>query len=200
MTYPVIASIVEGHGEREALPSLLSRMQAKFAPENYVHIHQPLRIPRDSLLKTDGLTIPFERALQLKPTPTGVLILIEADKDCPVDLAMQLRESAKSVRDYPPASVVIAKYEFESWFVASARSYAGYFGLPQDLQSPKDPELNRDAKGWFTRQMPKGRPYKETSHQKQFVRLLDIDDAREASRSFDKFCREVASMMNIEDV
>jgi hypothetical protein len=132
--------------------------------------------------------------MTLHPRPSGVLLMIDADDECPVELAGRLRDLAKEVHPDAPGFVVVPNREFEAWFLAAASSFAGKFGLPEDLRPPPDPEAVRDAKGWFTKRMPRGRPYKPAVHQKQFVKHLDLDAARENSRSFRKLCSDVERM------
>ena len=46
----VVASIVEGDGEVEALPILLRRLNAWLSPETPVDIKPPIRVRRDRFL------------------------------------------------------------------------------------------------------------------------------------------------------
>ncbi|WP_168801644.1 DUF4276 family protein [Glycomyces buryatensis] len=195
MTVPVIAPIVEGHGEREAVQALLARLLPWLDDQRYVHVHPPNRKPRDLLLKSHGLAAALREAMTLRPLPSGVLIMIDADDECPMTLAEHLRDLAKVVHPDAPSFVVIPNREFEAWFLAAASSFAGKFGLPEDLRPPPDPEAIRDAKGWFTKRMPRGRPYKPAVHQKQFAKLLDLDAARGSSRSFRKLCSDLERIL-----
>jgi hypothetical protein len=45
--------------------------------------------------------------------------------------------------------------------------------------------------------MPKGKPYKETVHQKQLASAFDIDATYARSRSFKKFCTDFQNMLNL---
>ncbi|MFF7483931.1 hypothetical protein ACFZBC_00355 [Streptomyces luteogriseus] len=53
--YPVIASIVEGHGEERALQGLLHRLVPHLVPGAYAEIQRPFRVPRDRMLRRDVL-------------------------------------------------------------------------------------------------------------------------------------------------
>jgi hypothetical protein len=76
----------------------------------------------------------------------GILVLLDADDDCPAELAPALLNRARSARPDRRVSVVLAKREFEAWFLASAQSLAGRFSSPADMEAPDDPEGVRGAK------------------------------------------------------
>ncbi|WP_051703786.1 DUF4276 family protein [Glycomyces sp. NRRL B-16210] len=199
MSYPVIASIVESHGEVKALPTLLHRLRLEYAPDQYVHFHEPFREGRDKLLKESGLRIALSKVLSKQPKPSAVLLLVDADDErCPPKMGARLRQMAAEIRGDVPFFAVIASREFESWFLAAADSLSGLCGLASDLEGPSNPDdTPQDAKGWLTDRMPKGKPYKETVHQKQLASAFDIDAAYEKSRSFRKFCTDFQKMTNL---
>jgi len=87
------------------------------------------------------------------------------------------------VRDDVDMFVALAYREFESWFIAAARSLQGCFGLPLDLNTVSDFEAIRDAKGWLSERMEVS--YDPVAHQLAFVRRFDLNAAR-ASRSFER--------------
>ena len=66
----------------------------------------------------------------------GILVLLDADDDCPAELAPTLLNRARSARPDCRVSVVLANREFEAWFLASAQSLAGRFGFPADIEAP----------------------------------------------------------------
>jgi len=81
--------------------------------------------------------------------------------------------------------IVFAHREYEAWFLASLNSIAKQYDLlPTDLKYEGNIEDRRDVKGWLTKQMPPGRAYKETIHQKIFTSLMNLDQACQNSRSF----------------
>ena len=95
-------------------------------------------------------------------TAGGVLVLLDADDDCPAALGPALLERARAARSDVPISVVLANREFEAWFIAAAESLAGTHGFPADLTAPADPEKIRGAKEWLGQRKTDGRPYKPT--------------------------------------
>jgi hypothetical protein len=142
--------IVEGHGDRESVPVLIRRLAAKLDPAMIVHIPPPLRIPKNKLLKPGELERAVELAARRIAGHGAVLILLDSDDDCPAQLGPELLQRATSARRDVPLAVVIAKREFESWFLAAAESLRGNRGLATDLNPPPDPETIRGAKEWLT--------------------------------------------------
>src|SRR5258708_5949715 len=150
--------IVEGDGEGEALPVLLRRIAQAVDPSLAVTAPRPIRIPKDQLLRAGDL----ERAVTLAVRNIGergvVLVLIDGDdhSDCPAVLGPALRNRAQTVRPALPMSAVVAKREFECWFLAAAESLRGFHGLPNDLAAPANPERIRGAKEWIRNQQIRG--------------------------------------------
>jgi hypothetical protein len=91
--------------------------------------------------------------------------LLDADDDCPRDLAADLKARCYVAHPDVLISIVIAKKEYEAWFLAAARSLAGKRGLREQLDAPDDPESVRGAKEWLTARMPSDQSYSPTRHQ-----------------------------------
>ncbi len=140
----------------------------------------------------------LERAVGLAAAQAGadggILVLLDADRDCPAWLAPQLLARALAARSDRNIRVVLAKMEYEAWFLAAAASLAGRAGIDEAVDPPDDPEAVRDAKGWLSARMPPGRRYRETLHQASFSNMFDLDLAR-AAPSFDKLWRDVGSLI-----
>jgi hypothetical protein len=190
----MIQPIVEGQGEVTAVPLLIRRIVAVYAPEAYAHVARPIRVKRDALVRAEGI----ENAIELAARQTGpedsVLVLLDADKDCPFELARTLTERAQRKRPDRAVRVVVAKCEFEAWFLAAAQSLSGRNGLPQDLKPPADPEAVRDAKGWLSARMSRGQSYKPTVDQAALAQAVDLERAQGGARSFRKFVKDVLEL------
>jgi uncharacterized protein DUF4276 len=194
---PTIASIVEGDGEVRALPKLLHRIAVELGvPE--LRTSPPMRIPRGRITSAGGIERAVEAGALRVPSKGGVLVLLDADDDCPADCGPVLLTRAKAARLDRRVSVVLANREFEAWFLAAAPSLAGQFGFPADFPRPRRPESPRDCKGLLSKARPKGQPYKETVDQAPLTSAFDLKMAREHSDSFDKFYREVAVLLGID--
>jgi hypothetical protein len=192
----VILPIVEGHGEVTAVPILIRRIVAQYAPDVYAHVGQPIRVKRTGLIQQGGVERTVELAAR-QTTPTdGILILLDADDDCPRELAEQLLARAKAARPDRAISVVAANREYEAWFLAAARSLRGKRGLADDLEPPPDPESIRDAKGWLAHHVPHGFSYKPTIDQPALTHVFDLEEAY-AARSFRKVVKDVVALARL---
>lgn len=77
-----IASVVEGEGEVRALPKLLFRLAAESAIAD-LRVPPPMRVPRGRLVADGGIERAVSAAAQRVPARGGVLVLLDADDDCP---------------------------------------------------------------------------------------------------------------------
>lgn len=188
-----LIAIVEGHGEVAAVPVLLRRMARQIAPEQTVVIAAPLRVSRSKIVKPQELEKYMAIAARQVGAGGGILVLLDADRDCPAVLAPALLSRAASAAPHHPVAVVLAKAEYEAWFLASAASLAGSVGLAPDFAAPPDPEAVRNAKGRVGRHLRAGR-YRPTKHQESLTSALDFELARTAP-SFDKLWREVTGLL-----
>jgi hypothetical protein len=185
-----VVPIVEGHAEVAAFPVLLRRIGVWLTPSYFTEIQTPIRVHRDRFLNKDA---DFRKFLGLASAKAGdsgwILILLDADDDCPATRAWQIYERACDVAPNRGISVVLAKREYEAWFLASAESLNGKRGL--ELEGPLviDPETPRNAKGWLGERM-RGGKYREVTDQPAFSAEMDLEQARERSRSFRKLCAE----------
>lgn len=189
-----IASVVEGEGEVAAVPKLLHRVAAEVGVPNLL-TPTPMRVPRGKITTVGGIERAVAAAALRVPGKGGVLVLLDADDDCPAEHGPLLQSRGQDSRPDRQVSVVLANREFEAWFLASAPSLAGQFGFPAEFPCPRNPESPRDCKGVLTKARPKGRPYKETVDQAPLASAFDLKMAREHSDSFDKFYREVSRLL-----
>jgi hypothetical protein len=91
-------------------------------------------------------------------------------------------------------SIVIPKYEFETWFLAAAESLGGLRGLRHGILPPPNPEAIRGAKEWLSRNMTPGKKYSPSVDQVALVAAMNLTAAR-SCRSFDRLCREVERLV-----
>jgi len=189
-----LAGIVEGHGDVEAVRVLMRRVAASVEPELAVRVATVIRTPKSKLLKAGELERVVELAARKLGRPGAVLVLLDSDAYCPAELGPELLRRAASQRPDLPIGAVVAKHEFENWFIAAARSLRGVRGLPDDLETPEEPETIAGAKGWLSVRMPPGSPYSEAIHQPALTARFDLPMAREAP-SFDKAYREIQRLL-----
>jgi len=185
-----IGCIVEGHGEIEAVPILVRRIAQEIDPTLTIQLDPPIRVPKSRLIKQKELERTVEFVARGVGQNGGILIILDSDDECPATLGPELLERARQARSNLPIRVIVAKREFEAWFLASAESLRGRRGLANDLNSPSDPESIRGAKEWLTARMSGGRHYVETLDQPALAASFDLHRARGAA-SFDKLFRDV---------
>jgi Domain of unknown function (DUF4276) len=192
-----IASIVEGDGEVLALPKLLHRLADQHAVIG-LRTPNPIRVPRGRLTAAGGIERAVSAAAERVGGRGGVLVLLDADDDCPAELGPEMLGRARAARPNVSVSVVLANREFEAWFIAAAESLAGQLGFPDDLTAPADAERIRGAKEWLSQHRASGRTYKPTVDQAPLTSAFDLVTAQAKSQSFDKLCREVKSLLTVE--
>lgn len=185
-----VASIVEGDGEVAALPVLLRRLAKSRTPNVFADVLPPIRVRRDRFLNRED---DFRRYLLLAAAKCGdhcwILILLDADDDCPAESAIRILERARACVPHRRISVVLAKTEYEAWFIAAAQSLHGHRGFVFDPAEDIDAETPRDAKGWIRSRMTGG-GYGETTDQPALSARMDLQQAFDRSRSFRKLCGE----------
>ena len=191
-----VVPIVEGHGEVQAIRTLLWRTWTELLGAEYVEVLQPVRQPRSKLVKESEL----QRAVKLGLLKLGssasttdrkmVLVLIDADEDGPCVLGPKLLDWARQVHPDADVACVLANVEYETWFVAAAESLRGLLDLPSDERIPEDPEALRLGKAWIERRF-RGTKYSETVDQPRLTAQMDLSRCRSRSPSFDKLCREL---------
>ncbi len=196
MTEVKIAAIVEGHGECEAVPILIRRIAQMIDPGFVPKVLPPLRVPATRLFKEGEVERSIELAARKLEGRGGVLIIVDCDWEncCPAEQGPVLLKRAIVTRGDLPIAIVLAKREFEAWFLAAAESLRGRCGLPDDLEPPIDPETIRGTKEWLSHRMLPGRSYAETTDQPVLTAAFDMEVARRAD-SFDKCYREVKNML-----
>jgi hypothetical protein len=191
----LVVPIVEGQGEVAALPVLLRRLTLRIDGDRWADVRTPIRVGRGSIIKAGGLERYVDLASRTALGGGSVLLVLDADDDCPATLGPVLLARAQAVRPDVPKAVVLANREYEAWFLASATSLQGVRGLPQDLEAPPDPEGIRDAKGWLKQRRTDGLSYSPSIDQPAISAVFDLEAARSGSASFDKLWRDVERLM-----
>jgi hypothetical protein len=187
-----IIPIVEGHGDVAAVPILLRRIAQSLNVYD-TEVGKPIRCSRYRLIKPGE----FERAIELavlKGGPGGVvLLLIDADNDCPAQLGPRLLARAKAARPTLPIGIVLAKREFEAWFLGSLESLLKEHGVLGHERLHREPEDIPGAKEHLSNLL--GIPYSEVVDQPAMTAQFDMDAARESCPSFDKCWRIVQLLL-----
>jgi hypothetical protein len=194
-----IYPIVEGHGDVAAAPVLLRR----FAHESFqnfgVTIFPAHRVPKGQMLSPAEQFL--ERAAELgarKIAAVGgmgaILVLLDADEDCPANIGPALLRRVRAARPDIFSAVVVAKTEYEAWFLASATSLRGRCGVRTTAVTPQNPENIRDAKGYIERELLEPhRYYSERVDQPAMSAVIAFAEAATCP-SFQKLQRDLAAV------
>ncbi len=205
-----VAPIVEGETEERCIKAILTgiwRDLLHAADAEQLAVLDALPAHRSSVLKEGHPELAERverafRALRLRLRHSAmdrgfVLLLIDADEDCPANVGPQLLARAKAARSDADIACVLAKRELENWFKAAATSLAGVCGLPDELTTPANPEEGSGDK-WLTRQMQrndKQRKYTKPGDALELVERMDLQQCRANAPSFDKLCRELEARL-----
>lgn len=180
----IIQPIVEGQGDEAAVPLLLRRLLNEAQAWGF-EVGRPHRRRRTQLVKKESLQSAV-RVAALRENCAAILVVFDADDDCPKDLAPKLEEWAREAAGGKPCAVVMANREYEAWFLASIEALRGRAAILPDATSHPNPEAPRDAKGALERLMAQGASYSPTVDQAQLTAHLDLARTYQRCRSFRK--------------
>ena len=196
-----IIAIVEGRGDERALPALIRRI-----------LHERLfrydiGTGKSQVAKgKENLVGKFEKFVEyaMDENPAAILVLVDADADCPVELVRDLARRAEALNAPVPIAIVCAKSEYETWFICSLSDSEGEgirrnLGLPPSVVCPENAESIRNAKGWLSDRMPRNRAYREIPNQDTLTHHIALDLVREKSRSFRRLCDAVRELADAVD-
>ena len=117
-----------------------------------------------------------------------MLIVLDADEDCPVDLALGLAQRIRALRPSVPAAIVAANAAFEAWFLADLESIAAKRVKSRVLipkaEPSSDPDGIRNPKRRLIALTARGTTYKETTDQPALASMTDPGVVSRRSRSF----------------
>jgi len=194
-----IVPIVEGQGDVDAVRIVIRRIALELNLSVQFEVTHPFRVKRYRFLKPGELENTIEeaaiRATSSSAAQKCILVLIDSEGECPKTLGAELRDRARAARPDFRISVVLAHHEFEAWFLASASSLRGQRELSNMIDDHPSPETVRGAKEWLEKHIPTNRKYSERVDQPALAAIFDMKRAREGSRSFRKFWREVERIL-----
>lgn len=182
-----LALIVEGDGDRTAVPALVRRVINENEIFHVTVISNPIKAGDIRKLSRDGQIERFVQYACLREAD-AVLIVLDCDDDCPVEVALEYsrRINDIAVRHDKRIGIAFIKKEFETLFLFCCRQLAA--SLPkfpwklEDYDENEDFENVRGAKERFSKFL--GKAYKETLDQPRFASAIDIERLRLTSKSF----------------
>jgi hypothetical protein len=205
----IIVPIVEGRGEVDAVPILL-RAWLRFRRYRNVEVHPDgpiyaggkgnIAAAHDRIF---GRGVEHYVRLAWLRRPDVILVLLDADEDCPATIAAALLARARTqVAPDCPLGVVVANREYEAWFLAAFPSApfrqaieAQGFRLKQrSLPRGMDVEAIADCKARIETLIDLR--YRPTIHQPALTRILPFTPGMtRRSRSFRKLLKELHELL-----
>ena len=92
-----IITIVEGQGEVSAVPILIRRIAAA-VPSVVPQVPKPIRVKRNRFLKENELERYVDLAARQAGSDGRILIILDADDDCPPERASEILQRATAAR------------------------------------------------------------------------------------------------------
>ena len=197
-----IYPIVEGHSEVYSVPILLRRFAHEVFKVYEFNVLPPYRLPKGRMVAGPHLetAVTFgRRKLDMSDGRRAILIVCDADDDCPGQTVPTLLQWVTPVAAYVPIGVVFAKAEYETWLLAAVHSLRGHSRIANDSTAPPNPEAIRGAKEYLERRcMISGATYSPTIDQPALTQRFSLDEARQACPSFDKLWRDLERLFQQE--
>lgn len=192
-----IAIVIEGRGEERAAAGLIRRVLGEFLGRYDISRIGPIRANG----KPD-LVGNLERFLRIavRENADAILVLVDADDECPVEEARSLGDRASALNLGVPVAVVCAKSEYETWFISSLSEGTGEgirarLNIDPSVNAPEDVEGIRGAKEWLRNHTPQGQRYKATLDQEGLTYHIDMNVTYRRSRSFRRLCHAVEELV-----
>lgn len=188
-----ILPIVEGHSEVESVPILLRRIAEEMGAFQ-ISIARPYRVKRNKVTKEGEIERAIKHGLRDRSNIKGIIVLLDADDDCPKCLGQQLLTRCNNITNIP-SIVILAKKELEGWFLGGRESLRGIRGIKLDGNPPSNPEDIRGAKEILSQNMENNRRYLEVDDQPALAAKLDLHLTQERCPSFKKFYNDLKSLI-----
>ena len=194
----LIVPIIEGDGEIEAVPMLIRRVLLEQLQEHEIQVAAPKKLHRNAI--DSNLPVILRYAANEEGCG-AIIVMMDADKDCPQQLASKMSSIASQQNIAMPVAMVCPNVEYEAWLIASIDVMRGHSighrkaEIELDASCPEDVEGIRDAKGWLSEHMIGRRSYKPTQDQAPLTAWIDLQLAVNRSRSFKRLCHAVEEVV-----
>lgn len=189
-----IVPVVEGDGDARAAPLLLRRILAEY-------LNSPGAVGRPVVAhgrqNLEGNLATFLDYAQGQRECGAILVLVDADDDCPVQIAQAMRTKADNAGISVPVQIVYANRMYESWFLASLTTVMPSAEVSDAVVS--DTDTIQNPKSLLNNLLQRRRGYKETRDQVAFTSRVDITLAHSRSRSFRRLCHAVEQLLAAAD-
>ena len=198
---PSIIAIVEGPGDKNAVPGLIRRILYERLERYDIAVSQSKVAHTKSKLVAE-----LEKFLgyAIAENCDAILVLVDADGECPLEESANLVERAEALNLAIPVAIVYANSEYETWFICSLSEENGEgirvrLGIPESVIAPDNAESIRGAKEWLNGNMPRDLKYQETENQENLTYHIDMNLTHGNSRSFRRLCHAVEELVHAID-
>ena len=192
----MIIPIVEGQGDQTSIRIVIDRVVSDMG--GFLRVERPFRVKRNKVIKPNELERSIDFAMSTRPNTSAVLLLLDADDDCPKERGAELKARGQThIGNRGYFGVVLANREFEAWFLADLEGLSGGIDGAPFIALPDDVESVRGAKDRLCEAL--GRPYRPTADQAAFASRFDLRRAAERCRSFRKLQAELARILQFAD-
>ena len=180
-----IGAVCEGAGDGLALRTLLPRIPA--VDGTFIELGDSFDAKgRGNLTVPGGIEKYYRLAA---PGHEAVLVLLDADGDCPVRLARGLARRVRALGPRVPVAIVVANHEIEAWFLADIGSIVGQpvkgrVLIADAADPPVDPDSVHNPKSRLMALTATRTKYKESRDPASLATLIDPDVVADRSRSF----------------
>ena len=190
----IIQAVVEGHGEVASVPVLLRRL-ANIGSVYDLQVLTPIRYGRDAIVHGPALGQAVE--LARSRNADWLLVLFDADDDCPVEVASTVADQLAEVAPDIESCVVVAQREYEAWFLGAIESLRRRRGIAINASSDSNPEGRRGAKEEVTRRMAGSRAYASRADQPALTALFAMENTYRTCRSFRRMISAFGQMARL---
>lgn len=188
MTAPRIGLVVEGYGDRDAVPEVVRR-HLRSAGEWEIVPGKPLNAKGRGNLTKDGQLEKFVRQAVREPGAGGVLVVLDAESDPACELGPALLERAADAAAPLPARVCLAVRKFENWIAAS--------DLHEPVWAPGEAGYEAGGADTAIRAWSPTGVYAKTAMQAGFAARLDLSIVRERCPSFQRLLVRVDELRGL---
>jgi Domain of unknown function (DUF4276) len=184
-----VYAVGEGYGETAALPALINRVLRYLERPQWLANEPAARLPRGLLVDEtiQGRKKPckpsgIEKALALSRVFDALVIVTDADDEDATAFEKSVEEFLRQKGAQKKAFASMPVREFETWLVLSFDDDA------RRKNKIISPEKNRDGKALLEKLHP---GYRETAHQVQLAKKVDVASLKSRSTSFARFVSEI---------
>lgn len=191
----LIAQVVEGFGEVEALPQILQRRLA-VAGQTGGQTGAPIWITyppinargRGNIVASGGIEENVRIAKRI-PGVYSILIVVDAEDDPVCPLGPDLARRAQAEAGPMPVRVCLASRQFENWLAACDVNGQPWTPTPPSFEGP-------GAVDSLKARMPRGR-YKKTAHQPQLTGAMNDGIVAQRCPSFGRLLRCIDELVTL---